>query len=726
MIESITIKDVASYGSDAAALNDLKDCNYIFGPNGSGKTTIGRIINNPSQFASCTVSWKGGMPLLPFVYNQDFINANYQASDGLPGVFTLGENNIEIQQQIDSKKIEQNSIRNRINQLKESLEEKKANLSKLNSDSQEAFWKVYAANGDDFSDAFLGLKNNKQKMFDRAVQAFGNTTADVFTKQQLIERAATVYGPAKAPQTLLPLFAAPAKIADDDKHLLASIVVGRNDIDIAGLITSLNNSDWVREGRGFHQNNICPFCQQRTNAKLKESLDAYFDENYTKKLSRLDQLKQIATKEIESFNDTASKIKGATHQVKNRELLLSEMERFRLSLDENLRLINLKISEPSQSISTKSNEEIFTSLKSLIVEENVRIETHNQLASNHKGESQKLTNAVWRHLANVEAHALLQNHIDQSKNLSSGIAGIESKIKEELNKEMILSKEIKDLEKTTTSLEPAKNEINAILASFGFSGFSISLDDSEKHYRLIRSSGEDAKDTLSEGEKSFVTFLYFYHLIKGSHSESGTVQDRVVVIDDPVSSLDSEVLFVVASLIRELAQQTEKKPNSNPIRQIIILTHNLYFFKEVSFERNQGKSRAGYWTVRKPNAISQIAAHKTNPVKSSYQLLWNEVAKNDRLNHLVQNVMRRIIEHYFTYLGSSKMDDLPLKFDGVDRIMCKSLLGWANDGSHSIEDDLHLSSEDEKAEAYLRIFKQIFEKTNNLAHYEMMMNSVAA
>ena len=53
---------------------------------------------------------------------------------------------------------------------------------------------------------------------------------------------------------------------------------------------------------------------------------------------------------------------------------------------------------------------------------------------------------------------------------------------------------------------------------------------------------------MSEGEKTFVTFLYFYHLLKGSESDSGMTTDRIVVFDDPVSSLDSDVLFIVSRL----------------------------------------------------------------------------------------------------------------------------------------------------------------------------------
>ena len=43
----------------------------------------------------------------------------------------------------------------------------------------------------------------------------------------------------------------------------------------------------------------------------------------------------------------------------------------------------------------------------------------------------------------------------------------------------------------------------------GFRSFSLSLAEDKISYKIIRSDGSDAKNTLSEGEKSFITFLYF-------------------------------------------------------------------------------------------------------------------------------------------------------------------------------------------------------------------------
>nr|WP_309144711.1 AAA family ATPase [Bacillus sp. EB600] len=84
---------------------------------------------------------------------------------------------------------------------------------------------------------------------------------------------------------------------------------------------------------------------------------------------------------------------------------------------------------------------------------------------------------------------------------------------------------------------------------------------------------------MSEGEKTFITFLYFYHLIKGSNSTKQITVDKVIVIDDPISSLDSDILFIVSCLIRKLIDEIREDKHTNN-KQLIILTHNVFFQKQ--------------------------------------------------------------------------------------------------------------------------------------------------
>lgn len=112
-----------------------------------------------------------------------------------------------------------------------------------------------------------------------------------------------------------------------------------------------------------------------------------------------------------------------------------------------------------------------------------------------------------------------------------------------------------------------------------------------------------------------------------------------------------------------------------------------------------------------------------NPIKSSYDLLWQEIKNKDKNSGItIQNTMRRIIENYFKMLGKYGDDDLIQKFENKEeQDICRSLICWINDGSHSFSDDLFIEVQDDTIDRYLTVFKAIFEKTDNLGHYKMMM-----
>ena len=60
MIESIHLTGVATYGTTPEVLDGFSTFNYFYGANGSGKTTISRIIADSDSFPSCIVNWKNG------------------------------------------------------------------------------------------------------------------------------------------------------------------------------------------------------------------------------------------------------------------------------------------------------------------------------------------------------------------------------------------------------------------------------------------------------------------------------------------------------------------------------------------------------------------------------------------------------------------------------------------------------------------------------------------
>ena len=119
MLEGIKVADAASYSPEGETLGSLKAINFIFGTNGSGKTTISRVIGDPDAHASCALSWRRGQKIECLVYNSDFITKNFVPQ--LRGIFTLGETETEILTRIEAAKTRVKGLEDDVAQLQVTL-----------------------------------------------------------------------------------------------------------------------------------------------------------------------------------------------------------------------------------------------------------------------------------------------------------------------------------------------------------------------------------------------------------------------------------------------------------------------------------------------------------------------------------------------------------------------------------------------------------------------------
>ncbi len=730
MIESMTIANTATFGPVPEVLNKLSQFNFLFGANGTGKTTVSRVIADENSFPTCTVTWKAGTKLQPMVYNHDFVERNFTQSTELKGVFTLGEKQVDTLTKIAAAKVELDRLTTKIEDLTQALQGadgaggKKGELATLEAGLKDTCWAQKQKHDAKLQGAFESYRGSTEKFKAKVVQELAENTATLQTLAELEKKSESIFDPTPTTEQAVPAIESAKLIGHDTNPILKKRVIGKDDVDIAAMIKKLGNSDWVREGRTFHDENgsICPFCQRRTTEAFAQSLNEYFDETFVTDSKAIDDLATDYSTDAARLQQQIASIIESPSRFLDVEKLKAERALLDSKVSINIQRLAGKKKEASQVVELESLGNVAAAIKELIDSANVLVTAHNKMVKNLPQERRTLTSQVWKYMLE-ELKTDLTAYKTTRDGLNKAINAMNKQIESAATDKRKKVGEIRELEKQTTSVQPTIDAINALLVSFGFHSFSLAKTASGTSYKLIRSNGSDAKETLSEGEKTFVTFLYFYHLLKGSVSDSGMTTDRVVVFDDPVSSLDSDILFIVGSLIKELFD--EVRSGTGHIKQIFVLTHNVYFHKEITYSRKRPSngvlSEETFWIVRKSGLASNLAAQATNPIKTSYELLWAEVRKPERSNLAIQNTLRRILENYFKILGGIELEELCAMFDGREKIICKSLCSWVHDGSHYAYDDLYVSIDDSMVENYLKVFREIFVKARHFEHYKMMM-----
>ena len=265
MIEAITLSRIATFGDQPQVLGPLERINFIFGTNGTGKTTISRVIADETGYASCGVAWKGGQPILTMVYNRDFVERNFGGSE-LKGVFTLGETQVKAQEEIKAKKAEADDLKEKVANLKKTLEGhdgisgKRGDLTQLETSFQESCWEAYGKHKERLSLAFEGFRNSKKDFKAKALLEARTNNLSIVPLDELHNRAKTIFEKTVTEAILVPYVGFSTLLGYETDPIIKTRVIGKEDVNIAEMIKKLGNSDWVREGRTYHEANegFCP------------------------------------------------------------------------------------------------------------------------------------------------------------------------------------------------------------------------------------------------------------------------------------------------------------------------------------------------------------------------------------------------------------------------------------------------------------------------------------
>ncbi|MCX8500242.1 MAG: AAA family ATPase, partial [Alphaproteobacteria bacterium] len=154
--------------------------------------------------------------------------------------------------------------------------------------------------------------------------------------------------------------------------------------------------------------------------------------------------------------------------------------------------------------------------------------------------------------------------------------------------------EIRRLKAIISQAQRGREEINKrIEALLGSESVQISVIKTGEleRFQLVRRDGKPAKH-LSEGEKTAIAFSFFLTKLR----ELKALDEAIVYIDDPISSLDSNHIFQVTAMIKEtfFYQDGDGGPWKTRCKQAFFSTHNFEFFSLLRELSPSGKAARHY------------------------------------------------------------------------------------------------------------------------------------
>jgi wobble nucleotide-excising tRNase len=698
MIEKI--RRIRSFGSYVdfdwpTTLCQFKRFNAFYGWNYSGKTMLSRILRcfeskatHPDfPLAQAQVDCAGGIsyqltapdtPLEIRVFNSDFVRENlkFDAGSATP-VLILGAKDMAKQAELESKKKDHEEIR-------KSKEDREKELSQIETSLERAL----TAKARDAIKIALSVPNYDKTSFLPKVLECMIAPEEHLLKDEAVSKLTAQYISKEKKDTLIaitPGLKSLELLRMMVANALAKSVTGQR---IPRLQQDPAAERWVDSGRPLHEKKeICLFCGQPLPPNLMDSLKEHFSAEYDLLMTELaDLIKAAGEAEKERINlphATEFYPELATDYASEKDRVERLVQERHSSLEKLSEAVEAKKSRAFAPLECPQIKDPDANIAEHVAKINELIELHNKRTS----EFEQTRRAAFLKL---EMYAAANFVIEQDygngmlavEELRSEIEGANKKLEK-------LDGEILTLESETSEAAKGAGRINDLLkAYFGKEDIKIVVSDA-KQFQISR-NGQIAKN-LSEGEKTAIAFAYYITRIQNGRSP---LSETIVVIDDPVSSLDANHLFYTYALIRN---------EIGNCKQLFLFTHNFELFnliKEWAHDEEGGKMAdyekwkdwCAFLIARADSGASRIEKVPPQLIRfnSEYLYLFSELYRFssdptgafDRLFSL-PNVVRRFMEA-FGGIMIPKSQALRKKMSRLfsDPVECERVLKFINQYSH--------------------------------------------
>ncbi len=674
-------------------LPDFKQYNVIYGWNGTGKTTLSKMLgalNSGSHLEFPSLEYSvvdsdgnsyaqgSEFPAKVKVFNSEFISNNVDFNQLRSRTITvvLGEDNKEALEAIESDE--------------KKLNEVKAEIIKKTTTKRTK----EAAHGTAFTDVAKTISQGTQGVIVRnynrtnAETAFNAMTAkELLSEDHIATVSKSVVQEVKAKLNNLSL----GNITDnltsairDAKTLLAKTVKATI---IARLKDNPDISNWVEAGlvvHKAHDSKACEFCGQALDSAKLAELTGHFNEADAKLKTEVDTLTNTL-RQIYSRVDSLTVVDKANlykeyqgrYEISTKDLAEKKMLALK-AITEFGKQIDSKKAHTTEELTIKKEPSLEELVKSL-AELNGIISEHNkktdEFDERRKADSQK-----------IEKHHLSTIY-DDIKKLESEIEDLNGEIKALNDGEegkTALETRIAGNRSKISSSHKACSMLNDDIKKFlGHDEIAFKVNEDVTGYDILR-NGNPAKN-LSEGERTAIAFVFFVIHIKGEGFDPNT---GIVVVDDPVSSLDANSQFQAFSFLKEATKGAS---------QLFLLTHNFEFLKLILHWVNRDKNKRSLYMVKNSFSLTDGKRTGASLVKldsslekfeSEYHYLFNLVYNYKDEGTIenaykMPNVARKLLDSFLMFRVPKNVDTYArlqeLAFDDEKK---SAIFKFTNDQSH--------------------------------------------
>ncbi|WP_428059370.1 AAA family ATPase [Candidatus Avelusimicrobium faecicola] len=495
-------------------------------------------------------------------FNRDFINRNltlntFTLKNAIPGEIIIGETNAKIAE-LENKKISlvsqlnelEEKIRNDINQEKKNISTAVKYISTLKEYSNITYERIFEEQQatqkvQDIKISLEKLQNLPKDLPSLSQLYFQPNIKPLYEINQLLTREVSLVNVAE-------------KYKKKIQEHYSFIEQGVSLLDTPPA--------------------VCPFCEQSLNETAKHIIDGYityFTDEEGKCAKDISQAKNYLKSLITQIQTYRTELLDIISKYNIQKEYFPSIKEQTFSLDIDFETIekDIKVIDTLLDQKMLSKERIdfdcnrqIDAIADIVEKIQKELPLQNQLVADLEGKKIS-TNGEEKKLRQNLCTALLYEL--RNKNLPD-INKIVN-YREEINK---LEQEIKKKQENSkiAKQDAIDNEFSKLLKEFFKDRYTY---DPKKHFLKLNDTyplQESALDKISEGEKSILAFCYFLALIHSLVNNKEDYRRLLLIIDDPISSLDFNFVYQVAQEIRDLKINFELMYS-----RFIILTHNIEF-----------------------------------------------------------------------------------------------------------------------------------------------------